>query len=104
MLSAQLTAVAHRQILIYRAVLVVEQKYCITFKGFPKGKQCYSLLIEKVGLLPLLAVWGVRGPYGRSSVGFFASLYYKVVVFVPLSKGMCYTVRDAVDWFMLPTA
>ena len=37
-------------------------------------------------------------------VGFFASLYYKVVVFVPLSKGMCYTVRDAVDWFMLPTA
>ena len=32
------------------------------------------------------------------------SLYYRVVVIrVPL-QGMCYTVRDAVDWFVSPTA
>lgn len=33
-----------------------------------------------------------------------SSLYYKIVVFkVPL-QGLCYTVRDAVDWLSAPTA
>ena len=33
-----------------------------------------------------------------------ATLYYKIVVFkVPL-QGLCYTVRDAVDWLSAPTA
>lgn len=32
-----------------------------------------------------------------------ASSYYRVVVIkVPL-QGLCYTVRDAVDWYLLPT-
>ncbi|MBS5675980.1 MAG: hypothetical protein KHW94_09120, partial [Clostridium sp.] len=34
----------------------------------------------------------------------FFSLYYRVVVIrVPL-QGLCYTVRDAVDWLCSPTA
>ena len=32
------------------------------------------------------------------------SLYYKVVVFKAPLQGLCYTVRDAVDWFAPPTA
>ena len=35
---------------------------------------------------------------------FILSLYYRVVVFSDLSKVMCYTIRDAVDWFIPPTA
>lgn len=31
-------------------------------------------------------------------------LYYRVVVFIALIQGLCYTVRDAVDWFRFPTA
>lgn len=31
------------------------------------------------------------------------TLYYRIVVVKLLSKGMCYTVRDAVDWYILPT-
>ena len=33
-----------------------------------------------------------------------SSLYYRVVVLVPLFRSVCYTVRDAVDWFFPPTA
>nr|DAI28950.1 MAG TPA: Protein A26 virus, virus entry, acid [Caudoviricetes sp.] len=32
------------------------------------------------------------------------SLYYRVVVFRAPLQGLCYTVRDAVDWFCSPTA
>ena len=32
-----------------------------------------------------------------------ASLYYKVVVFKAPLQGLCYTVRDAVDWLGSPT-
>ena len=32
------------------------------------------------------------------------SLYYRVVVFIAPIQGLCYTVRDAVDWFRFPTA
>ena len=32
------------------------------------------------------------------------SLYYRVVVFKAPLQGLCYTVRDAVDWFHAPTA
>ena len=32
------------------------------------------------------------------------SLYYRVVVFKAPLQGLCYTVRDAVDWFVSPTA
>ena len=31
-------------------------------------------------------------------------LYYRVVVFIAPIQGLCYTVRDAVDWFRFPTA
>ena len=31
-------------------------------------------------------------------------LYYRVVVFIAPIQGLCYTVRDAVDWFQFPTA
>ena len=42
-------------------------------------------------------------PFGMW-VLFTGSLYYKIVVFkVPL-QGLCYTVRDAVDWLSAPTA
>ena len=37
-------------------------------------------------------------------VGGHTSLYYRVVVLVSLFKDMCYTVGDAVDWFIPPTA
>ena len=32
------------------------------------------------------------------------SLYYKVVVYSPYPRGVCYTVKDAVDWLNPPTA
>ena len=32
------------------------------------------------------------------------SLYYKVVVFIAPPQGLCYTARDAVDWYNSPTA
>ena len=32
------------------------------------------------------------------------TLYYRVVVFKAPLQGLCYTVRDAVDWFCSPTA
>ena len=32
------------------------------------------------------------------------SLYYRVVVFIAPIQGLCYTVRDAVDWYFAPTA
>ena len=32
------------------------------------------------------------------------SLYYRVVVIKAPLQGLCYTVRDAVDWFVSPTA
>ena len=32
-----------------------------------------------------------------------SSLYYRVVVIRALLQGVCYTVRDAVDWFAPPT-
>ncbi len=41
---------------------------------------------------------------GPSGIISNSSLYYKIVVFkVPL-QGLCYTVRDAVDWLSAPTA
>ncbi|RHV76428.1 hypothetical protein DXB06_02020, partial [Butyricicoccus sp. OF13-6] len=39
-----------------------------------------------------------------NGVPVISTLYYKIVVFkVPL-QGLCYTVRDAVDWLSAPTA
>ena len=35
---------------------------------------------------------------------FIFSLYYKVVVYSPYPRGVCYTVKDAVDWLNSPTA
>ena len=32
------------------------------------------------------------------------TLYYKVVVYSPYPRGVCYTVKDAVDWLNPPTA
>ena len=32
------------------------------------------------------------------------SLYYRVVVFIDPLQGLCYTVKDAVDWYHSPTA
>ena len=34
----------------------------------------------------------------------YRALYYRVVVFRTPLQGLCYTVRDAVDWFIAPTA
>ena len=34
---------------------------------------------------------------------FMDSLYYSVVVIRAPLQGLCYTVRDAVDWFVAPT-
>ena len=36
-------------------------------------------------------------------VTLFYSLYYRVVVIRAPLQGLCYTVRDAVDWFQPPT-
>ena len=34
----------------------------------------------------------------------YCALYYRVVVFRAPLQRLCYTVRDAVDWFIAPTA
>ena len=43
------------------------------------------------------------GSYGEREL-LVSALYYRVVVLVPLFRSVCYTVRDAVDWFFPPTA
>ena len=42
--------------------------------------------------------------YGTRKDTLTVSLYYRVVVFIAPIQGLCYTVRDAVDWFRFPTA
>ena len=42
--------------------------------------------------------------FGLYNLRNYTSLYYKVVVFKAPLQGLCYTVRDAVDWFAPPTA
>ena len=42
--------------------------------------------------------------FGISTFGSkFLSLYYRVVVIKAPLQGLCYTVRDAVDWCFSPT-
>ena len=41
---------------------------------------------------------------GENGKQVLLSLYYRVVVIRAPLQGLCYTVRDAVDWLLPPTA
>lgn len=58
------------------------------------------LLLKKTPKVFSYALWFVA--FFRLLVP--VSLYYRVVVFIAPIQGLCYTVRDAVDWFRFPTA
>ena len=43
-------------------------------------------------------------PFFSTLTHYTSSLYYRVVVIRAPLQGLCYTVRDAVDWLLPPTA
>ncbi len=52
----------------------------------------------------LLAIYAKTGLVTFYGPALASSLYYRVVVFKAPLQGLCYTVRDAVDWLRSPTA
>ena len=60
----------------------------------------YSAVIMSLGVLGV----GMLGYLWRQKAGgMILSLYYRVVVIKAPLQGLCYTVRDAVDWCFSPT-
>ena len=56
--------------------------------------------LEKLGLLE----WKNGHQFAFGLILIITSLYYRVVVIKAPLQGLCYTVKDAVDWLSPPTA
>ena len=64
-------------------------------KGEQKMKTYYDYLEESTNV--------VKSNTNRNKIITILSLYYRVVVIKAPLQGLCYTVRDAVDWCFSPT-
>ena len=82
--------VPEHQAFIYQAAIPALEKLGVPVRVLRSEKTYTSVFMGKV----------TRGP----KKGMIRSLYYRVVVIRAPLQGLCYTVRDAVDWLHHPTA
>ena len=82
--------VPEHQAFIYQAASPALEKLGVPVRVLRSEKTYTSVFMGKV----------TRGP----KKDMIRSLYYRVVVIRAPLQGLCYTVRDAVDWLLPPTA